>query len=82
VTALATQIVDAGQLLRVVAAALVAGIGVSLAFSLVIYGAVRAGERRQQARTISAGGYALLATLALLGCLSAVAFGVIVMLTK
>lgn len=79
---LATKVLDVGQLAQVVEAAVIAGIGVSLAFSLVIRGAVRASERRHEARPLAAGGYALLAGAALLAVLGAIGFGVSVMLSK
>lgn len=75
-------IVDLHQLLEVVEAAVIAGIGISIAFSLVIFGAVRAGEHRAQARPVAAGAHALLAAVALVVCLASIAFGVSVMLSK
>ncbi len=79
--AVATKIVDLGQLAQVVEVALVAGIGVSLAFSLVIRGAVRAGEHRRT-RPVVAGAHALLAVAGLLVVLAAIGFGVSTMLAK
>ncbi|MGB2712221.1 MAG: hypothetical protein WBC33_11975 [Conexibacter sp.] len=79
---LASEVIDAGQLAQVVEAAVIAGIGVCIAFSLVIRGAVRADEHRQRSRPLAAGAYAVLATLALLACLGAIALGVSVMLSK
>ena len=79
--AAATKIVDLGQLAQVVEVALVAGIGVSLAFSLVIRGAVRAGEHRRT-RPVVAGAHALLAAVGLLVVLAAIVFGVSTMLSK
>ncbi|HYV14724.1 MAG TPA: hypothetical protein VE972_01735 [Conexibacter sp.] len=76
------EIVDPSQLLRVIATALVAGIGISLVFSLVILGAVRAGEHRAASRHVAASVHAVLATLALLACLGAIAWGVTIMLSK
>jgi hypothetical protein len=78
----AAAIVDGGQILRVVGTALVAGVGISLVFSLVIWGAVRAGEHRQRDRMLAAGAHGLLSALALLATFAAVAFGVAVMLSK
>jgi hypothetical protein len=75
------SVVDLGQLLEVVEASLIAGIGVSIAFSLVIRGAVRAAEHRQT-RPLSAGLHGLMAVVALLACLAAIVFGVSVMLSK
>jgi uncharacterized iron-regulated membrane protein len=74
-------IVDFGQLAQVVEVALIAGVGVSLAFSLVIRGAVRAGEHRR-ARPIAAGAHAVLAIAGLLVVLAAIVVGVSAMLSK
>jgi hypothetical protein len=79
---IATKIIDASQLLRVVEASLIAGVGISLAFSLVIRGIVRAGERRGQSRPVAATVHALLALVALAACLATIAYGVSVMLSK
>ena len=78
---LAAQVVDVGQLAQVVYVALIAGVVLSLAFSLVIRGAVRAGEHRRS-RPVLAGAHALLATLGLLVVLAAIVFGVSTMLSK
>jgi hypothetical protein len=78
---LATKVVDVGQLAQVVYISLGAGIALSLAFSLVIRGAVRAGEHRRT-RPILAGMHALLATLGLLVVAGAIVFGISVMLSK
>ncbi|MBS1870714.1 MAG: hypothetical protein JSS99_13745 [Actinobacteria bacterium] len=80
-TALATKIVDLGQLVQVVYVALIAGVVVSLAFSLVIRGSVRAGERGRE-RPIAAGLHGLMAVLGLLVVVAAIAFGVSTMLSK
>jgi hypothetical protein len=79
--ALATKIVDVGQLAQVVYIALIAGVAVSLAFSLVIRGAVRAGEHRRS-RPILAGAHALLVAAGLIVVAAAIVFGISVMLSK
>ena len=79
--ALATKIVDLGQLVQVVYVSLLAGVGVSLAFSIVIRGAVRAGEHRRT-RPVVAGAHALLAIVGMLVVLAAIVFGVSTMLSK
>jgi hypothetical protein len=81
VIAAATKILDVGQLAQVIEVALIAGIGVSLAFSLVIRGTVRASEHRQS-RPLLAGSHMLMAGLGLLVVLAAIAFGVSAMLSK
>ena len=79
--ALATKIVDVGQLAQVIYVALIAGVAVSVAFSLVIRGAVRAGEHGRT-RPVLAGAYVLLATLGLLVVAAAIVYGISVMLSK
>ncbi len=78
---LATKVVDVGQLAQVVYIALIAGVAISLAFSLVIRGAVRAGEHRRE-RPVLAGAHALLAVVGLLVVVAAVVVGVSAMLSK
>jgi hypothetical protein len=78
---LATKIVDFGQLAQVVYVSLIAGVGVSLAFSIVIRGTVRAGEHRRT-RPLVAAAHALMAVVGLLIVLGAIVFGVSTMLAK
>lgn len=79
--ALATKVVDFGQLAEVVYVSLIAGVGVSLAFSIVIRGVVRAGEHRRT-RPVVAGAHALMAIVGLIVVLAAIVFGVSTMLSK
>lgn len=79
---LASKIVDWGQLLEVIEAGLIAGVGISVAFSLVILGAVRAGEAQQQSQPVRMAGYGAVALLGLAVCIGAIVFGVSTMLTK
>lgn len=76
------EIVDWGQLLEVVEAGLLAGVGISVAFSLVILGAVRAGEAQQQSRPAAMAFYGVVALVSLAVCIGAVAFGISTMLAK
>lgn len=78
---LATKVIDVGQLVQVVYVALIAGVGVSIAFSLVIRGAVRASEHRHS-RPLLAGAHGLAAVVALLLVFAAIGFGVSTMLSK
>jgi uncharacterized iron-regulated membrane protein len=79
--ALATKIVDVGQLAQVVYVALIAGVVISIAFSLVIRGAVRAGEHRRE-RPVLAGAHAIVAVAGLLVVAAAIGFGISTMLAK
>lgn len=82
VVPLAANVVDWGQLLQVVEAGLIAGVGISVAFSLVILGTVRFAEHRAQERHVQAAAHGALALVALVICVGAVIFGVSTMLAK
>jgi uncharacterized iron-regulated membrane protein len=78
---LATKVVDVAQLAQVVYIALIAGVAISLAFSLVIRGVVRTGEHGRS-RPFRAGAHALMATVGLLVVVAAIVYGISVMLSK
>lgn len=75
-------IVDWKTLGQVAAAAFLAGVGVTTAFSFAIMGGTRMVDMRRQGRSIEAGAYAALLILSLAASGLAVAFGVIVMTAK
>jgi len=81
VTVLAT-IVETDKLLQTVAAALVASVGVTLAFSLLIVGAARFADQRREGTLIGAAAFAILAAIGLAGCVLALVVGLTVMLQK
>jgi hypothetical protein len=81
-TALLATVVDTGALLKTIAAAFVAGVGITLAFSLAILGATRFVELRRDGRSAEAGAFALLGAVALVACIVAIVFGMVVMLSK
>ncbi len=76
------SVVDVDTLLKVAAASLLAGVGVTTAFSLAIVGATRMMDMRRDSRGLEAGAYAALMIIGLVVTLAAIAFGVIVMTTK
>jgi hypothetical protein len=76
------EIVETKELVQTVVFALVAGIGVTLIFSVAIWGAARFVDLSQENRRLAAGGAALTATFALLAVLAAIVVGVIVMTSK
>ena len=78
----AGAIVETGDLLRVVAAAFIAGIGVTAVFSLAIAGAVRFVDERRAGRTGPAVVYGLVAAVALTACAAALVAGIFVMTQK
>jgi hypothetical protein len=76
------EIVETKELVQTVVFALVAGIGVTLIFSVAIWGAARFVDLSQENRRLAAGGAALTATIALLAVLAAIVVGFIVMTSK
>ena len=75
-------IVDGSTLLKLVAGALVTGVGVTAAFSVVIYGAARATDMRRRDQMVAAGLFGAIAVLALAVCGALVAYGIQVMVSK
>ena len=75
-------IVDWAALLDVVLYSLVAGIGVTIAFSLAILGGTRFGDMRRDERGVEAFGYAALAVVALGVSAAAIVLGIVVMTSK
>jgi hypothetical protein len=74
--------VDAGQLLDVVWVSLLAGVGITTAYSFVVLGSGRSAEARRAGRSGAALGYAALAVVMLCVFAGAVVYGVHVMLSK
>jgi hypothetical protein len=75
-------IVDVDQLLEVIWVSLVAGVGVTAVFSLVILGGARSEEARRGGRDRTAMAYVALAALAFAAFAAIVVIGVIIMLRK
>ncbi|MGH2962807.1 MAG: hypothetical protein ACRDSN_24395 [Pseudonocardiaceae bacterium] len=73
------SIVDWEALGETAGAALVAGGGIAIAFSLAIYGVARSVEARQAGAPLVAGASAVLAVVALVVCAAAITVGVVVM---
>jgi hypothetical protein len=75
-------IVEGKALLQTVIAATVAGIGVTFAFSVAIWGFGRSVELGNEERRLAAGTAAAVGALALLVVLGAIVFGIVVMTHK
>jgi cation transporter-like permease len=80
--AASSPIVDWGKLGQVVLYSLVAGIGVTICFSLAVVGATRFAEMRRNDQGAGAFGYALLATVGLAATLAAAVIAIVVMTQK
>jgi hypothetical protein len=79
---LTLALVDTEALLDTVAAAAVAGVGITLIFSLAVYGATRFVDLSRDERFVAAGAAAALAMLSLVAFIAAVTIGIIVMADK
>ncbi len=75
-------VVETKQLLETVVASLLAGVGVTVIFSVAIWGVARFADLSRNERPLAAGAAATLAGLAMLATLAAVAFGIVVMTRK
>jgi hypothetical protein len=76
------SIVETKELLQTVAASVIAGLGVTVFFSIAVYGATRFADLNRDERPAAATAAAALAGIAFAGCIAAVVFGVIVMTNK
>ena len=79
---LLATVVDTKDLWRTVVASLIAGIGVTAVFSLMVFGATRWAELRRDDRTLLAGAAAALSALAFLIVAASIVFGIVVMARK
>jgi hypothetical protein len=75
-------VVETGNLLRTVAVSLVAGIGVTLIFSITLWGAIRSVDLGRAERRLAAGAAASLAVAGLLTTLAVIVIGIVVMMQK
>jgi cation transporter-like permease len=75
-------VVETKQLLETILASLIAGVGMTLVFSVAIWGVARFADLSRNERPLAAGAAAALAGLALLVTLAGVAFGIFVMTRK
>jgi cation transporter-like permease len=75
-------VVETKELLQTVVASLVAGVGITVVFSVAIWGVARFADLNRNERPLAAGAAATLAVLAVLVTLAAVAFGIVVMSSK
>lgn len=75
-------VVETKELLETVVASVVAGVGITVVFSVAIWGVARFADLSRNERPLAAGAAAALAALAGLATLAAVAFGVVIMSSK
>jgi hypothetical protein len=75
-------LVETKELLQTVAASAIAGVGVTVVFSIAVYGLTRFVDLSRDERTVAAGAAMATAVLAFVACIAAVVFGIIVMTNK
>jgi uncharacterized membrane protein YidH (DUF202 family) len=75
-------VVETKELLETVAASLIAGVGVTAAFSIVIFGITRSADMTRNDRPLLATASGVVAALAGLVVIAAIVFGIVVMTQK
>ena len=75
-------IVDTKDLWHTVVAAMVAGVGITVLFSLMIFGVARSADMRRDDRPVLAASYGALAAVAALATVAGIVLGMAVMLSK
>jgi hypothetical protein len=75
-------IVETKDLIETVIVSIVAGVGVTVVFSIAIWGAARFAELSRDERPLAAGGAAALTALALVATLAGVVLGIVAMTSK
>lgn len=75
-------VVETKQLVETVIASIVGGVGVTVTFSIAIWGVGRFADLSRSERPLAAGGAAAVAVLALLVTAASVVLGIVVMTSK
>lgn len=75
-------VVETKELIETVVASVIAGVGITVIFSVAIWGVARFADLSRDERPFAAGVAAALAGLALLVTLAGVVFGVVIMSSK
>ena len=74
--------IEFGTLFEVVWTALIAGVAITIVYSLVIYGSSQAAEARRDGRGLAATGHAILAVVAMAGVLGSIVLAIALILDK
>ena len=75
-------VVETKELLQTVVVSLVAGVGVTLIFSIAVWGTARFAELSRDERPLAAGSAAALAIVCFLATMAAIVIGILVMTDK
>jgi hypothetical protein len=75
-------VVETKQLLQTVAVSVIAGVGLTIVFSIAVYGATRFADLSRDERPMAAAIAVVTAVVAFLACIAAVVVGIVVMTSK
>jgi hypothetical protein len=75
-------VIETKDMLETVAASLIAGVGVTTVFALLIFGTIRSAEMARDERPLLATAAGGLAVLALLVVIASIVLGIVVMTSK
>jgi len=75
-------VVETKELVETIVASIVGGVGVTVVFSIAIWGVARFADHSRSDRPLAAGGAAAVAVLALLVTAASVVLGIVVMTSK
>lgn len=75
-------VIHTDELLQTIAASVVAGVGITVVFSVAIWGAARFVDLSSNERPVAAGAAATVGLLALAATLAAVVVGIVVMMSE
>ena len=75
-------LVETKELLQTIAASVIGGVGITIVFSIAVYGATRFADLSRDQRPFAAGAAIAMAALAFAACVAAVVLGIIVMTSK
>jgi hypothetical protein len=74
--------IEGKELAQTVLASVIAGVGITVVFSVAIWGAARFADLNRNDRPLAAGAAAAIGVLALLATLGGIALGIVVMTSK
>jgi hypothetical protein len=75
-------VIEGKELVQTVLASVIAGVGITVVFSVAIWGAARFADLSRNERPLAAGAAATVGILALLATLGGIALGIVVMTSK
>jgi hypothetical protein len=75
-------VIEAKEMLQTVAASVIAGVGMTVVFSVAIWGAARFADLSRNERPLAAAAAAAVGVLALLATFAGIALGIVVMTSK